>query len=281
MENLTFSLIVPTVNRSEELRTLFISLQGQTFQNFEIIVVDQNEDNRVLPIINEFKTIFKIHHIRQGLAGASAARNAGRAHATGSIITFPDDDCEYPDNVLKSIFELFTQHPELDGITCSSKSKSLDGSIARFSNEAGPITKFNVLKKMVEFTIFVKSKSVEGIYFDENFGPGSKSQCWADEGPDLILRMMNRGARFYYFPHIIIYHPNPVKIYNEKTLSRSFKYGCARGKYLKKHHYPFWFVLYVWGLYVAGMMIGVSQLNWGKIKYYYLGLRGRIQGFIG
>lgn len=271
---------MPTINRLEELRVLLLSLQEQSFKSFEVIIVDQNSDDRTLEVISEFVHSLDIRRIKLEDKGASLARNAGRALVRGKIITWPDDDAEYAKDTLERVFKIFNEVPDLDGITCSSKSKTSDGQITRLSKVPGPITKLNILRRIVEFTIFVRTDSVRGIYFDEDFGPGSKSQCWADEGPDFVLRLMAKGAKFQYFPEVIIYHPNPIKVFDEKTLARSYKYGCARGKYLKKHRYPFWFVAYVWGLYVVGVFIGLSQLNLGKIKYYYYGLRGRIKGYI-
>jgi hypothetical protein len=102
---------------------------------------------------------------------------------------------------------------------------------------------------------------------------------WSDEGPDLLLSLINKGEMFLFIPDIYIYHPDPVKLYDEKSIIRSFRYGCGRGAYLSKHNYPLWFVVHVWLLYVAGMLIALFQLNPNKIKYYYRGLVGRMTGY--
>lgn len=276
-----FSLIVPTLNRTDQVGSLFKSLAEQTFKDFEIIVVDQNIDDRILPIVKVYSSLLDITHVKQLAKGASAARNRGLREVKGEIISFPDDDCEYPAELLESVYNLFEERQGIHGITGSSHDKyERSSSIARFESNETPITKLNIYKCCIEFAIFVRSNVVKDFYFDEELGVGAKTPWWSDEGPDFILRLMLKGYSFIFVPSIIIYHPNPVKVYDEKSFVRSYKYGCGRGRYLRKHNYPLWFVFYVWGLYLAGIVIGIVQLNPGKAKYYLLGLKGRISGYL-
>lgn len=278
MQTPFFSLVVPTVNRTTELVTLFASLRKQTFHDFEVILVDQNEDSRLASIVQEYSDL-SIIHIFQSKRGASAARNAGLKLAKGDVITFPDDDCEYPDDLLERVKGVFQTNKEIDGITCSSRDKNFQGKIARMSTKYGRINKLNVLPKTIEFTIFVRSILVQNFYFDEDLGVGAETPWWSDEGPDLVLRLIYKGALFVYFPSIIIFHPNPVKIFDEKACLRAYRYGLGRGRFLNKHNYPILYVVYVWGLYLVGIALGCLQFNLGKIKYYYSGLKGRIEGY--
>ena len=49
-----FSLIVATFGRTEEMRNLLLSLASQTEPDFEVVVVDQNSDERLVPILAAF-----------------------------------------------------------------------------------------------------------------------------------------------------------------------------------------------------------------------------------
>ena len=61
-----FSLIVPTLNRVKELERLFQSLASQDYPNFEVILVDQNLDNLILP--TSYKMLQKSRKIYQKLS---------------------------------------------------------------------------------------------------------------------------------------------------------------------------------------------------------------------
>src|ERR1039457_7675625 len=102
------SLIVATVNRVNELERLLDSLDSQTYKDFEIIVVDQNPDDRLVSIFQRHQSL-SIHHLRSA-RGLSRARNVGLPDAKGEIIGFPDDDCWYPQQLLAHIKQAFNVH---------------------------------------------------------------------------------------------------------------------------------------------------------------------------
>ena len=108
------SLIVATLNRVAELERLLASLDGQTVEHFEVIIVDQNPDDRLAGTLARHPKLNLVH--LRCRPGASRARNVGLRAARGNIIGFPDDDCWYPENVLKVVTEWFASHPEFDGL---------------------------------------------------------------------------------------------------------------------------------------------------------------------
>ena len=88
----SFTLIIPTIGRTTELETLFESVALQKVTGLECLVIDQNADDRLGPILARWQERLTIRRLR-GEAGASRSRNLGLAHATGDIVAFPDDDC--------------------------------------------------------------------------------------------------------------------------------------------------------------------------------------------
>ena len=90
------SLVVATVGRTVELQRFLESMRTQTRRDFEIIVVDQNDDDRLVPILEQAKGWgLDIRHVRQSEKNLSRARNTGIRLAEGAIVAFPDDDCWY------------------------------------------------------------------------------------------------------------------------------------------------------------------------------------------
>ena len=171
-----FSLIVATIGRRDELRELLESLKQQSHRNFEVIIVDQNPDGFLLDIVANYSSAIEIIHLVSDRPGASRARNIGIAHAKGEIITFPDDDCAFPPNLLRSISDIFRQSPDLSGLTISSRERHSDGRVARFSRHGGQITKFNILKRCIEAGIFIRRESLGNHRFDELMGVGAESR---------------------------------------------------------------------------------------------------------
>lgn len=87
------SLIVPVYNVAPYLRACLDSLQAQTRQADEIIVVDDGSTDDCPAILSEYaERIPQMRVIRQENGGLSAARNTGMQHATGRYLAFVDSD---------------------------------------------------------------------------------------------------------------------------------------------------------------------------------------------
>lgn len=116
------SIIVPVYNVEQYLPRCIDSILEQTFQNFELILVDDGSKDKSGEICDEFaKKDNRIIVIHQENKGVNTARNAGLDIATGSYITFVDsDDWIQPDSYCKSIGLMETnrdidllQYPEI------------------------------------------------------------------------------------------------------------------------------------------------------------------------
>ena len=86
------SVVIPTYNRGETLLRAIDSVLKQTYQNFEIIVVDDCSQENIAQLIrdlNDNRLIFQRHSNNRG---GSAARNTGIEKARGEYIAFLDSD---------------------------------------------------------------------------------------------------------------------------------------------------------------------------------------------
>lgn len=89
----SISVVLPVYNVANYLEQCLNSLLSQTFQDFEIIVVDDGStdgSSDILAVYNQM--IPKLHLYTQENAGLSAARNIGLQQATGKYIYFLDSD---------------------------------------------------------------------------------------------------------------------------------------------------------------------------------------------
>lgn len=275
-----FSVIIATLNRVEEPLLMLDSLLKQTYKDFEVILVDQNNDTILEGYLKKYKNEFPFKHIKTPLKGASNARNTGINNSVGEILTFPDDDCEFHESFLEEIDD-YLKKSKCDGLLTTSRDK-YDGKAISILMSSKPqkITKKNVLKTVIEAAIIVKANKLNGVLFDPKMGVGTPlSSYWSDEGPDLILRLLEKGLDFEFCPQFYMYHPNPVKVYNEKTALRSYRYGKGRGYLLKKHNFGFLSISYYLLVYVIGMIKGGIMLNPNMFKYFRRGFQGRYEGY--
>lgn len=273
----TFSLVVATVARTDELGVLLSSIAAQTSQSFEVIVVDQNSDNRLSPILERFSSRINIKHIRTESRGVSRARNIGMRKAVGDIITFPDDDCRYPVDILERAERILRSKHAVDAISVRSTASEGETGVTRFWKGSHFITRFNVFRTVVEFGLFFKKSTLAGVEFDETLGVGAQTPYWSDEGADIAVRLVRGGRKILYVPELVIFHENPVRSYDEKARLRSERYGCGRGRFLRIHDYPWWFVMYTWGTYLGASLVSLVQLNVNKSRYYWAGFKSRVR----
>lgn len=102
--NLQVSVIIPTYNRAHLVGRAIESVLNQTYQNFEIIVVDDGSTDNTEEVVKNFnnKVIRYIRHKEN--RGGGAARNTGIKEAEGNYIAFLDDDDEWlPEKLEKQI----------------------------------------------------------------------------------------------------------------------------------------------------------------------------------
>ena len=103
---------MPTINRRNELIIFLQSLESQTYKNFELIVLDQNAGDFITEIIEGFQKHLDIKYIKSSEWGLSLNRNEGLIIADGDIIAFPDDDCEYPEDILEKVVKFFEENKQ-------------------------------------------------------------------------------------------------------------------------------------------------------------------------
>lgn len=84
------SVIIPTYNRGRMLKSAIDSVLAQTFQDFELIVVDDGSTDDTPQLLHTYAS--RITVIRQDNRGVSAARNRGIEHSSGKLIAFLDSD---------------------------------------------------------------------------------------------------------------------------------------------------------------------------------------------
>ncbi|WFU07160.1 glycosyltransferase family 2 protein (plasmid) [Rhizobium sp. CB3171] len=86
-----FSVIIPVYNRAHLIGRAVNSVLSQTYEDFEIIVVDDGSEDLIDDEMSKI-TDHRVAFVRQANSGASAARNAGIDRARGKFVAFLDSD---------------------------------------------------------------------------------------------------------------------------------------------------------------------------------------------
>lgn len=105
------SIIIPTYKRTDYLKLTLESIQQQTFQKFEIVVVDDgspNDENQKL--CDSFDKVKYIKISNSG--GPSKPRNIGIEQSKGKYIAFVDDDDLWLPNKLEKQIEILERNPD-------------------------------------------------------------------------------------------------------------------------------------------------------------------------
>ena len=108
--NLKVSIIIPAYNRAKVLPRAINSVLTQTYQDFEIIIVDDCSRDNTDKIIKQF-TDPRIRYIKhKHNKGGNAARNTGIKEARGEFIAFLDSDDEWLSDKLNKQMKLFAEN---------------------------------------------------------------------------------------------------------------------------------------------------------------------------
>jgi glycosyltransferase involved in cell wall biosynthesis len=272
------SLILATLGRASGLPRFLRSLREQTHADTELLVVDQNGDDRLLPLLDPYRDSLRIVHLRS-LPGLSRARNAGLTQATGDLVAFPDDDCWYPDTLLADVMEEL-QRAGTDGLTCRVVDET-ETPIARFAGRSGHLTLCNLWTRVASVSLFVRTDAVRSVRgFDETLGLGSGTRWGAAEDFDLPIRLLRRGYRLFYSTGPRVLHPHSLAGGYGAAIPRAKAYAPAVGRVWRKHRYPLWFVAYGLLRPFGGILLGIAKLDPQRARYHLAVFRGRLSGWL-
>jgi glycosyltransferase involved in cell wall biosynthesis len=107
LSRVIFSIIIPIYNTDNFIKYALNNILNQTFQNIEIICVDDGSTDNSLSLLEKYRKIDdRIIIIKQEHKGAAAARNKGLKIAKGDYISFVDSDDLISTNLYEKIFNI-------------------------------------------------------------------------------------------------------------------------------------------------------------------------------
>ncbi|MCA1979122.1 MAG: glycosyltransferase family 2 protein [Thiobacillus sp.] len=279
--NVRLSLVMATLGRTAEIDRCVDSLAAQTCRDFELIVVDQNPDDRLVPVLARARALgLECRHLRQSEPNQCLARNTGVEASRGGIVAFPDDDCWYEPDVVERVLTRFEEQHGLDGLViqwaeqlaANKPSEPRRFSFSEFARMRGPTASCITL-------FFGRSILREVGNFD--LALGLHSWYGAGEETDLFLRILYADAVVEFDPTIHVHHPlaTPTSLPPARMFAGTRRRARGTGALYARHPLPVWVI-------VRGLLSPWAKALLNAFKpreaAQKLGLAiGRLEGYVG
>ena len=219
---LSISVIIPAYNQAQYLAIAIQSVLDQTFDDYEIIVIDDGSTDNTREIAQSFGE--KIRYICQTNKGLAGARNAGIVQATGEYIALLDSDDQWLPNHLNTLITLTKQHSTASVFYSGARYIDAKGHhLPQLTGNHAVLPSDNIYEALLEANFIIPSTAMlrrkvasEVGLFDEC--PAIKG-C---EDWDIWLRLAKQGYKFvgasectiHYRLHGSSLSANPTKMQN-------------------------------------------------------------------
>lgn len=179
-----FSVVIPLYNKQNYVKETIESVLAQTFENFEIVVVNDGSTDESAKVVSAIKDD-RVRLIHQNNAGVSVARNRGILEASADYIAFLDADDLWMPEFLTEIRELMREYPSAGLFGTSYKLQLKSGDFRGINIQALPDRNYrglvpNYFKSVVKGSNLVCSSAVcipKAVFVDNNicFPVGEKT----------------------------------------------------------------------------------------------------------
>jgi len=219
------SIVIPAHNAAATLEACIAACLGQTYSEFEVIVIDDGSTDATARIARSFSVRF----VQQDNRGPAAARNAGARQARGTFLAFTDSDCIPRRDWIERLVAGFE-----DGVAAAGGTYGIanPGSwLARMVHEEIMVRhdRFGAeVDFLGSFNVAYRKSAFDGIGgFDEDFTAAS------GEDNDLAYRLAAAGGRLRFTRDAVVDHHHPERL--RRYLRSQMRHGFWRMKMYAKH----------------------------------------------
>jgi glycosyltransferase involved in cell wall biosynthesis len=225
-----FSIVIPYYNKSKYIQRCLDGVLNQTFQEFEIILVnDGSTDDGLSFILDNYAN--KITVINQENKGVSAARNTGIKVAKYPFIAFLDaDDC-WHNQFLQKVKAVIDTEKDIKIIgTHYSRNKKF------LATDSGTLEYYkfeNYFKSALKNTYFLSSSTIiNADFFKTN--NGFNANLKKGEDIDVWIRAVQSGGNAFYIKNTLVYYSD--EDINQATNSIGSIQNTLVGTINEKYH---------------------------------------------
>ena len=211
------SVVIPTYNRAHLLERAIDSVLAQTFQDYEIIVVNDGSSDKTAALLNKYKqktTKIKIFHHPTN-KGVAAARNTSIKNAKGKYIALMDSDDYAHPNWLEESVSFLKKNPNTD-ILVPLKQEINDETPTKLKDKFFPLYLFYLDNYLSNVGNIIRNDFIK----KHNIQYSSKYTCGEDY--DFWIKMIIKGARIEELNKYLIvyrYHNSNGDTYKKECMS--------------------------------------------------------------
>ena len=176
------SIIIPVYNQTQQLKRCLSSIEKQTYDNFEIIIVNDRSTRRLASVVRKYKRIFGVRLEiinNQSNHGAPYSRNKGFKKSKGEFVIFCDADVTMRRDMLEVLHYKLKNNWDSSYVYSSHKFGMKKFENLKFDKERLKIMPY------IHTTALVRHKCFPASGFDESL---KRLQDW-----DLWLTMLEEG----------------------------------------------------------------------------------------
>jgi len=227
----TVSVVIPTYNRAALIARSLQSVLNQSYQDFEVIVIDDGSTDETADVVAGFRDRRITYTRLANNTGAGAARNVGIQASKGKFLAFQDSDDEWLPKKLAKHMLMFEQGSPKLGVVYSDKQRILKNGTTRYhespaiipSRLVNPTTQFyQVFRLGIQSTVMKRECLDAAGSFNEALP--------ALEDLELFIRL-SRQCDFCHIPEPL------VKYYETEGLSKDLYANWVARKLLLKLYY--------------------------------------------
>ena len=232
--NPKYSVVIPVYNRPDEVDELLQSLCGQTYQNFEVVVV---EDGSAIPckqVVEKYAEMLDVHYFEKPNSGPGQTRNYAAERSRGKYLLILDSDCILPETYLAAV-EAELQREPADAFGGPDRAHDSFSDVQKAINYA--MTSFFTTggirggkKKMDKF--YPRSFNM-GVRAEVYKALGGFSAMRFGEDIDFSIRIFKGGYRCRLFPEAWVWHKRRTDL--KKFFKQVHNSGIARIDLYKKY----------------------------------------------
>ncbi len=229
-----YSLIIPVYNRPEEVDELLESLAGQTFTNFEAVVVEDGSSRPCRDVVEKYAGRFTVRYYAKPNSGPGQSRNYGAERSKGEYLIVLDSDCVLPPGYLEAVDEELRCEP----------SDAFGG-----PDRAHP--SFTDVQKAISYamTSFLTTGGIRGgkkkmdKFYPRSFNMGVRAEVYRrlggfskmrfGEDIDFSIRIFKAGCSCRLFPGAWVWHKRRTDM--KKFFKQVHNSGIARVNLYKKY----------------------------------------------